>query len=56
MNCTNSHKPSNTINMARVTGIGGIFFKCKNPEQSKIELWEAFDEEYNKIADARVRS
>ena len=25
-------KPSNTIKMKKVTGIGGIFFKCKDPK------------------------
>ena len=26
--------------MKKVTGIGGIFFKCNNHEGNKIELWE----------------
>jgi predicted enzyme related to lactoylglutathione lyase len=28
---------SNTINMKKVTGIGGIFFKCKDPD--KVREW-----------------
>jgi len=24
----------------RVTGLGGVFFKCRDPEGNKIELWE----------------
>ena len=26
--------------MKRVTGIGGIFFKAKDPEGNKVELWQ----------------
>ena len=26
--------------MKRVTGIGGIFFTAKEPEENRIELWE----------------
>ena len=26
--------------MARVTGIGGVFFRSKDSEGNKIELWE----------------
>ncbi|HEX9510079.1 MAG TPA: VOC family protein [Puia sp.] len=31
------HNNSNTTNMKKVTGIGGIFFKCKDP--NKIKEW-----------------
>lgn len=31
------HNNSNTTNMKKVTGIGGIFFKCKDP--NKIREW-----------------
>jgi hypothetical protein len=32
--------------MAKITGIGGVFFKAKDPEGNKVELWEpmVFDE------------
>jgi predicted enzyme related to lactoylglutathione lyase len=30
--------------MKRVTGIGGLFFKCQDPEGNKIELWEPVDD------------
>lgn len=26
--------------MNRVTGIGGIFIKAKDPEENRIELWQ----------------
>lgn len=26
--------------MTRVTGIGGVFFKARDPERKRIELWE----------------
>src|SRR5208282_6193927 len=28
-------KPSNQTNMKKVTGIGGVFFKCKDPKKMK---------------------
>lgn len=34
----------------------GLFAHIVDPEGTKIELWEAFDEEYDKIVNARVRS
>jgi hypothetical protein len=39
--------------MKKVTGIGGIFFKCKN--QYKIEHWEPDDFDYNKIVEGRTK-
>jgi len=35
--------------MKRVTGLGGIFFKTKDPEGNKIELWEPVDQEFDKM-------
>ncbi len=32
-------KPSNQTNMKKVTGIGGVFFKCKDPK--KVTEWYA---------------
>ena len=26
--------------MKRVTGVGGFFFKAKDPEGNKVELWQ----------------
>lgn len=34
----------------------GLFAHIVDPEGTKIELWEAFDEEYDNIVEARVRS
>jgi predicted enzyme related to lactoylglutathione lyase len=28
-----SHQTNNSVNMKKVTGIGGIFFKCKDPKK-----------------------
>ena len=34
----------------------GLFAHIVDPEGTKIELWEPFDEEYDKIVEARVQS
>lgn len=34
----------------------GLFAHIIDPEGTKIELWEPFDEEYDKIVEARVQS
>lgn len=36
--------------MKKVTGIGGIFFKSKDPEGRRIELWEPVDEKFKEIS------
>ena len=36
-NSINTKQPDNNITMKKVTGIGGIFFKCKDPD--KIKEW-----------------
>ena len=40
--------------MKRVTGIGGIFFKCNDPEGDKIELWEPVDSEFTKTYEGKT--
>ncbi len=34
----------------------GLFAHIIDPEGTKIELWEPFDEEYDKIVEARTKS
>lgn len=38
----------------KVTGIGGIFFKCNDPEGNKIELWEPVDEVFTEMYEGKT--
>ena len=37
----------------KVTGIGGIFFKCDDPEGNKIELWEPVDQVFTDMYEGK---
>ena len=43
-----------TKKKGKVTGLGGVFFKSKDLDGNKVELWEPVDEVFTKYESEKI--